>query len=155
MTLLAPSPPLLFMGEEWGATQPFPFFCDFKGDLGGSRAQRPPRGIRSGLRERHGRETIPDPLAEATFRSAVLDWSAARTASRMQRGSTLVRALLAARREHIVPLLRGIDARKRRGAAFDDGVLYAQRGGSTANACCSCSPISTTQARQPAHRRRE
>src|SRR5262249_57436183 len=26
--LLAPSPPLLFMGEEWGATTPFPFFCD-------------------------------------------------------------------------------------------------------------------------------
>ena len=31
--LLQPSPPLLFMGEEWGATEPFPFFCDFKGDL--------------------------------------------------------------------------------------------------------------------------
>ena len=28
-----PSPPLLFMGDEWGATQPFPFFCDFQGDL--------------------------------------------------------------------------------------------------------------------------
>ena len=31
--LLQPSPPLLFMGEEWGATEPFPFFCDFKGEL--------------------------------------------------------------------------------------------------------------------------
>src|SRR5262249_28352033 len=29
VTLLAPMPPLLFMGEEWGAIQPFPFFCDF------------------------------------------------------------------------------------------------------------------------------
>jgi maltooligosyltrehalose trehalohydrolase len=27
--LLAPQIPMLFMGEEWGATQPFPFFCDF------------------------------------------------------------------------------------------------------------------------------
>ena len=26
-------PPLMFMGEEWGATTPFPFFCDFEGDL--------------------------------------------------------------------------------------------------------------------------
>jgi malto-oligosyltrehalose trehalohydrolase len=27
--LLSPPIPLLFMGEEWGAVQPFPFFCDF------------------------------------------------------------------------------------------------------------------------------
>src|SRR5664280_2391578 len=30
--LLQPSPPLLFMGEEWGATEPFPFFCDLSGE---------------------------------------------------------------------------------------------------------------------------
>ena len=29
--LLQPSPPLMFMGDEWGAIEPFPFFCDFKG----------------------------------------------------------------------------------------------------------------------------
>ncbi len=28
-----PQIPLLFMGEEWGAQQPFPFFCDFGGEL--------------------------------------------------------------------------------------------------------------------------
>ncbi|MBF3061383.1 malto-oligosyltrehalose trehalohydrolase, partial [Pseudomonas aeruginosa] len=33
VTLLAPTTPMLFMGEEWGATTPFPFFCDFTGDL--------------------------------------------------------------------------------------------------------------------------
>src|SRR5712691_137991 len=31
--LLAPMPPLMFMGEEWGARTPFPFFCDFTGSL--------------------------------------------------------------------------------------------------------------------------
>src|SRR5581483_4126157 len=31
--LLAPSPPLLFMGEEIGATTPFLFFCDFGPEL--------------------------------------------------------------------------------------------------------------------------
>ena len=31
--LLAPSPPLLFMGEEFGAQSPFLFFCDFEKDL--------------------------------------------------------------------------------------------------------------------------
>src|SRR5262249_28100389 len=32
--LMTPMPPLLFMGEEWGAREPFPFFCDFRGDVG-------------------------------------------------------------------------------------------------------------------------
>ena len=31
--LLAPSPPLLFMGEEFAAPEPFLFFCDFGDDL--------------------------------------------------------------------------------------------------------------------------
>ena len=31
--LLAPNIPLLFMGEEWGATQPFCFFTDFHDEL--------------------------------------------------------------------------------------------------------------------------
>ncbi len=31
ITLLAPTVPMLFMGDEWGSTKPFPFFCDFRG----------------------------------------------------------------------------------------------------------------------------
>ncbi len=46
----SPAPPLLFMGEEWGATEPFPFFCDFTGDLARSRSQRTQEGIRRALR---------------------------------------------------------------------------------------------------------
>ena len=72
--LLAPMPPMLFMGEEWGSTQAFPFFCDFGGEL----AEAVRRGRKaefaaaySGLCER----ALPDPVAERTFRSAMLDWS--------------------------------------------------------------------------------
>jgi maltooligosyltrehalose trehalohydrolase len=70
--LLAPSPPLLFMGEEWGCRQPFLFFCDFDGELG--------EAVRKGRREEFKRfasfnKTIPDPLAEGTFRLCVLDWT--------------------------------------------------------------------------------
>ncbi len=32
--LLLPQTPMLFMGEEWGTKRPFPFFCDFPGELG-------------------------------------------------------------------------------------------------------------------------
>src|SRR2546421_19884 len=31
--LLSPAPPLLFMGEEWAATEPFPWFCDLEPQL--------------------------------------------------------------------------------------------------------------------------
>jgi malto-oligosyltrehalose trehalohydrolase len=72
ITLLAPMPPLLFMGEEWGATNPFPFFCDFKGELADA--------VRAGRRkefadayETFGSD-VPDPLALSTFKSAVLTW---------------------------------------------------------------------------------
>jgi malto-oligosyltrehalose trehalohydrolase len=69
--LLAPSPPLLFMGEEWGCRQPFLFFCDFDGELG--------EAVRRGRREEFRRfasfkKDIPDPLAEETFRRSVLRW---------------------------------------------------------------------------------
>jgi malto-oligosyltrehalose trehalohydrolase len=70
--LLAPSPPLLFMGEEWGCRQPFLFFCDFEGELG--------EAVRNGRREEFKRfasfkSEIPDPLADSTFRKSVLDWA--------------------------------------------------------------------------------
>jgi maltooligosyltrehalose trehalohydrolase len=77
--LLAPSPPMLFMGEEWGCRQPFLFFCDLQGELG--------EAVRKGRREEFARfaafrdpavrERIPDPLAEATFRQCVLRWDEA------------------------------------------------------------------------------
>ena len=49
VTLLAPMPPLLFMGEEWGATRAVSFLLRFSRAAGGSRPQRSPRGIRGSL----------------------------------------------------------------------------------------------------------
>ena len=49
---------------------------------------------------------MPDPLDEATFRSAVLDWSEP-SRPEGRRRLDLVRALLAIRRREIVPRLRG------------------------------------------------
>jgi len=102
ITLLAPMPPLLFMGEEWGSNTPFPFFCDFHGDL----AEAVRTGRRNEFRDayqRHGDE-IPDPLAEETFRAAKLDWDAWDAPAARERRE-LVRQLLAVRRKTIVPCL--------------------------------------------------
>lgn len=101
ITLIAPMPPLMFMGEEWGAREPFPFFCDFSGDL----ADAVRRGRKSEFAEAYGRaaENWLDPLAEETFRSTVLNWTA-----RERVGSKrwqLVQSLLAVRHREIMPHL--------------------------------------------------
>jgi malto-oligosyltrehalose trehalohydrolase len=108
VTLLAPMPPLLFMGEEWGATEPFPFFCDFSGDL----AEAVRKGRRAEFAEAYERlgSNWPDPLSEKTFRSAVLDWGARDRAAHRQR-LALVRRLLTVRRAEIVPRLAAVPAR--------------------------------------------
>ena len=72
LTLTQACTPLLFQGEEWGASTPFPFFADFTGDLAdavreGRRAEFAAFGWRP--------EDVPDPIAVETFRSAVLRWS--------------------------------------------------------------------------------
>ncbi len=94
--LLAPSPPLLFMGEEWGCRQPFLFFCDFKGQLG--------EAVRKGRRHEFARfksftGEVPDPLSEETFAASKLDWSKADHAWLAH-----YRQLLDLRQREIVPL---------------------------------------------------
>jgi malto-oligosyltrehalose trehalohydrolase len=122
VTLLAPMPPLLFMGEEWGSTQPFPFFCDFRGDL----AQAVRNGRDAELKEIHGHANPkgPDPLAEETFRSAVLDWDACDRDPHRRR-LDFVRRLLTLRRREIAPRLVGMRGGTVRAEA-DRGVITAE-----------------------------
>jgi malto-oligosyltrehalose trehalohydrolase len=120
ITLLAPMPPLMFMGEEWGARTPFPFFCDFHGEL----AEAVRKGRRKEFAQAYARygDEVPDPLDEATFRSAVLDWNA-RDLPKPRQRLTLVRELLSIRRREIVPRLTG--ARFGNASAGEDGLLSA------------------------------
>lgn len=74
LLLLSPCTPLLFMGQEYGETRPFPFFCSF-GDPELIEAVR--RGRRqefADLSFRWGAE-IADPQAPETFAAAQLSWS--------------------------------------------------------------------------------
>jgi len=81
--LLAPSPPLLFMGEEWGCRQPFLFFCDFEGDLGEAvrKGRRGEFARFAAFADPRARARIPDPLSEQTFQRSVLRWKDARSAA--------------------------------------------------------------------------
>ena len=120
ITLLAPMIPMLFMGEEWGSKAPFPFFCDFKGDL----AEAVRKGRRrefAGAYEKYGDE-VPDPLEKTTLQSAVLDWDARHDVPGRKR-LALVRELLTIRRREIMPRLAGATFGKAHAA--DNGLLTA------------------------------
>ncbi len=111
VVLLAPSPPMLFMGEEWAAPEPFPYFCDFEPDLA--------KAVRDGRKREFARfarfsvpeqaDKIPDPTSPATFESARLDWSQVQEGKHAQ-WMNYYRRLLTIRRRDIVPCIARIQS---------------------------------------------
>ncbi|WP_135470324.1 malto-oligosyltrehalose trehalohydrolase [Crenalkalicoccus roseus] len=124
--LLLPQVPMLFMGEEWAAAQPFPFFCDFGPDLADA--------VREGRRNEFARfpefqdpamrERIPDPLSEATFASARLRWEDAARAPHAE-WLAWYRRILALRHAEIVPRLPSI-ARGGRHEVLGEGAVLVR-----------------------------
>src|SRR2546430_1710050 len=110
--LLAPSPPLLFMGEEFGADTSFLFFCDFDGEL--AAAVTDGRRNEFARFERFSspntRASLPDPNAETTFTRSKLDWRSLDEPTH-QFWLTFYHDLLTLRRDTIVPHLRNLSGR--------------------------------------------
>jgi len=106
--LLSPHIPMLFMGEEFAASTPFLFFCDFGPEL----AQAVTKGRRrefehfAAFSDASARAGIPDPGSPATFAASKLRWNEREQAAHRER-LELTRELLARRHRHIVPRLRG------------------------------------------------
>lgn len=101
--LLAPQIPMLFMGEEWGAKEPFPYFCDFDEELN----QKVRDGRKRELSRLPGFDAANalDPTARATFEAAKLDWN------RLEEAAELLefyRGLLRLRLAEIVPRLKSM-----------------------------------------------
>ncbi|MGH6656390.1 MAG: malto-oligosyltrehalose trehalohydrolase [Actinocrinis sp.] len=72
LLLTSPFTPMLFMGEEWGASTPWQYFTDHPDqDLGAAI-----REGRQGEFARHGwsAQQVPDPQAPETFERSKLDW---------------------------------------------------------------------------------
>jgi malto-oligosyltrehalose trehalohydrolase len=124
LLLLAPQPPLLFMGQEFAAATPFQFFCDFGPDLA--------RAVRDGRRAEFARfaqftkaterEKIPDPSDPATFARSRLDWSEL-TQAEHAAWLDYHRQLLAMRRREIVPLLPRIHGNAGRARSLGESAL--------------------------------
>lgn len=106
--LLAPAPPMLFMGEEYAASTPFLYFCDFEAEL--ARAVTAGRRSEFGRFERFAdpatRQRIPDPNAPETFELSKLDWGE-RVAPAHAQALSYVSALLRCRRAELTPWLAG------------------------------------------------
>ena len=133
MLLLSPQVPMIFMGDEWGATTPFQFFVNFEDEA-----------LQQAIREGRAREfekfasfkaegkSIPDPTALETFQASTLRWEERESEPH---ASILcdTRELLALRRTMVVPLAASgfVEAsHSRHGAGglevvwrFDEGTL--------------------------------
>jgi malto-oligosyltrehalose trehalohydrolase len=102
--LLAPEIPMLFMGEEWAADQPFSYFSDLT-ELADVIREARKREFAEAYAE--GEESSPDPMVAETFASVKLDWDA-RERNEHARWLRLYRDLLSARHREIVPRLEGM-----------------------------------------------
>jgi len=105
--LLAPSPPMLFMGEEFAAATPFQFFCDFQGELAGAVTEGRRREFAgfTAFMAPAARERIPDPNDPATFARCKLNWGCL-SEPRHKASLDCYRDLLTLRRTHILPHLQ-------------------------------------------------
>ncbi|WP_438503491.1 malto-oligosyltrehalose trehalohydrolase [Deinococcus alpinitundrae] len=72
LLLALPTTPLMFQGQEWAASTPFPFFSNHHGELGAMVSEG--RKKEFGHFEGFAGEVL-DPQARATFERAKLDWA--------------------------------------------------------------------------------
>lgn len=108
--LLAPSPPMLFMGEAWGNQQPFLFFCDFSPPL-----RQKITTARQQLFEKDAQmhTTTPekrsdfDPMNTESFKKSKLKWSEMSTLP-AQDWLDYYRKLIELRRKIILPRLKNL-----------------------------------------------
>ena len=73
LVLMAPFTPMLFMGEEWGASSPFLYFTDHP-DAQVARATTEGR-TRELVAKGYRAQDVSDPQALATFKKSQLDWN--------------------------------------------------------------------------------
>jgi len=120
--LLSPHIPLLFMGEEYGETNPFLFFTDFHGEL--AKAVREGRAQEFSGHAGHD-DDVPDPNAEETFLRSKLDWSKPDSPAG-KAWLALTRQLLTLRHQYLVPLLGNAGGNSGEVLATDQGYVAVQ-----------------------------
>jgi maltooligosyltrehalose trehalohydrolase len=116
LLLLSPMIPLMFMGDEWAASEPFLFFTSHHGELADAvrEGRRSEFADFAAFADEKRRETIPDPNDPQTFEASrpAFDAVDLETDIGLDHRSwlELYRELLALRHQHIVPRLPGAHA---------------------------------------------
>lgn len=82
LLLMSPEVPLLFMGQEWAAPEPFLFFTNHHDELGRlvTEGRRKEFSHFSAFADSANHETIPDPQNGETFRRSKLNWAVLQSA---------------------------------------------------------------------------
>ena len=104
--LLAPSIPMLFMGEEWGSKTPFCYFCDVGPELAPlvTAGRRKEFAKFPEFSSAETRERIPDPCSEKTFQCSKLHWADLKEPSH-QSIFQLYKKLIEIRKREVIPLI--------------------------------------------------
>ena len=133
--LLSPFTPMLFMGEEYGETAPFPYFVDH-GDADLVEAVRRGRQAEFADADWSG-GGVADPADVATFTSAVLDSTLVEREPHRAR-LAMYTELLRLRREH--PILTDPDARQQVSLVGDSLFIVRSTPSTTASITCNFAP---------------
>ncbi|WP_419707572.1 malto-oligosyltrehalose trehalohydrolase [Promicromonospora sp. NFX87] len=127
VVLLGPFTPMLFMGEEWGATTPFQYFSDHEEpELAEAISRGRAREFGGhGWAELYGADVVvPDPQARETFEASRLDWAEPRSDGG-RRMLDLYRALV--RLRHTEPAIASGD-RRATTVRVEQGAIVLTRG---------------------------
>jgi maltooligosyltrehalose trehalohydrolase len=111
LLLLSPMIPLMFMGDEFAAEQPFLFFTSHHGELAKlvREGRRNEFAAFSAFTDLHKREQIPDPNAEKTFHASQ-PRLIGNGSAKQQETLALYQKLLQFRHQYIIPHLSGTQA---------------------------------------------
>jgi maltooligosyltrehalose trehalohydrolase len=111
LLLLSPMIPLMFMGDEFAAEQPFLFFTSHHGELAKlvREGRRNEFAAFSAFTDPHKREQIPDPNAEKTFHASQ-PRLIGNGSVKQQETLALYQKLLQFRHQYIIPHLSGTQA---------------------------------------------
>lgn len=119
----APYLPMLFMGEEWGAQNPFLYFVSHTDQ---ELIDQVRKGRKAEFSAMHNEGTAPDPQAPETFQQSKLNWNAIQE-SQSTRMLAFYKALINLRKTHLC--LRMSDREATRVHVFkDQNCLVLERG---------------------------
>lgn len=115
--LLSPAPPLIFMGQEFMADSPFPFFSDLSPELAPMVSDGRLKFFIDlpMFKERYNLDDMPDPSDERTFQTAILDFKQLSEPGHAL-WHKLHKELIEIRKREIIPRLKGV---KVDGAGFE------------------------------------